>query len=307
MINDLDESLRQLLIEEALLSPAEVDISFDIPTREWSTPVTRPTVNLYLYDMRENRQLRETYWDTEAAEEGRVRLSRRPVRIDLSYMITCWTSTPEDQHRLLWRVLETLFRNSPLPEQVLHGALLQSDHPVRTDVAQPDGVLKNLSDFWGALENQLRPAINLVVTVDLDLAQQPVVPLVFSRILKVGSAGVARDLDGHERLRPELAPGWESAPLTVGGTVRDAKGQPVPDAQVRVVAAERGQPPRQVGSSVATSAAGRYILYGLPPATYTLIVESPGHPVWQKDLVVAVGERGALLPEFIWDVEVGMA
>ncbi len=48
MLSDLDESLRQLLIRRGDLTPAAVDISFDIPTRDWSTPVTKPTVNLYL-------------------------------------------------------------------------------------------------------------------------------------------------------------------------------------------------------------------------------------------------------------------
>src|SRR5512146_862456 len=121
MINDLDETLKQLLIQKAGLDPSEVDISFDIPTRDWSTPVTRPTVNLYLFDIRENRTLRETDWDEEPHADGTVTSRRVPVRIDVSYMITCWTSAPEDQHRLLWRVLETLFRYSPLPAEILQG------------------------------------------------------------------------------------------------------------------------------------------------------------------------------------------
>ena len=125
MINDLDETLKQLLVKKAGLDPSEVDISFDIPTREWSTPVTRPTVNLYLYDLRENRQLRETYWDDEVGEDGRINMKRRPLRIDLSYMITCWTSSAEDQHRLLWRVVETFFRHSPIPDDVTFVRALQ--------------------------------------------------------------------------------------------------------------------------------------------------------------------------------------
>ena len=117
MINDLDESLKQLLIQKAGLDPSEVDISFDIPTRDWATSsaTTRPTVNLYLFDIRENRALRELDWDSEPNHNGAVQTNRLPLRIDLSYMVTCWTSAAEDQHRLLWQVLETFFRNSPLP------------------------------------------------------------------------------------------------------------------------------------------------------------------------------------------------
>ena len=100
MINDLDETLKQLLIQKAQLDPAEVDISFDTPTRDWSTPVTRPTINLYLFDIRENRTLRELDWDDEPSGYGQVRRKRLPLRMDLSYMVTCWTSATEDQHRL---------------------------------------------------------------------------------------------------------------------------------------------------------------------------------------------------------------
>ena len=105
MLSDLDETLKQLLIRNGDLNPAEVDISFDIPTRDWSTPVTKPTVNLYLYDIRENRELRETYWEEEYKGDGSVKLTRGPVRLDISYMLTCWTSQTTDQHLLLWRVV----------------------------------------------------------------------------------------------------------------------------------------------------------------------------------------------------------
>ena len=85
MIDDLVETLRQLLIQKAGLNPTEVDISFDIPTRDWATSsaATRPTVNLYLYDIRENLRLREMYWDqdAQAADRGQVKLKRRPLRM----------------------------------------------------------------------------------------------------------------------------------------------------------------------------------------------------------------------------------
>ena len=58
MINDLDETIKQLLIKNVPLDPAEVDISFEMPGREWSASIAKPTVNLYLYSIQENRDLR---------------------------------------------------------------------------------------------------------------------------------------------------------------------------------------------------------------------------------------------------------
>ena len=306
MINDLDETLKQLLVKKAGLDPAEVDISFDIPTREWSTPVTRPTVNLYLYDLRENRQLRETYWDDEVGEDGKINLKRRPLRIDLSYMITCWTSSAEDQHRLLWRVVETFFRHSPIPEDVLQGDLLQLTHPVNTEVAQPDGVLKNVSDFWGALENQLRPSVSLVVTLDLDLEQIITSPMVLARALKFGPPVVQTGPNGSEIMLPQLEPGWEAGTVRLGGEVRNKKGKPLASAWVRLVSKQVDGQPVQIGPTIQTDAVGRYVFSAVPVGDYTLVVEMTGQSPVQVPLKVAVGERGQPAPELAFPVEVPM-
>ena len=306
MINDLDETLKQLLVEKAGLNASEVDISFDIPTRDWSTPVTRPTVNLYLYDLRENRQLRETYWDDEPGATGQVNLKRRPLRIDLSYMVTCWTSGTEDQHRLLWRVMETFFRFSPIPDDVLQGSLRTLTHPVRTEVAQPDGVLKNVSDFWGALENQLRPSVALVVTLDLDLAQIETHPLVLARALKFGPPVVRPDGKGGQTVLEQLEPGWEAGPIQMGGQVRDKKGKPLSGAAVRLVGKQSGGQPVQVGATVQTDGSGRYVFASVPAGDYTLVVEMPGQVPVQRLLKIAVSERGQPMPELVFPVEVPM-
>jgi hypothetical protein len=306
MINDLDETLKQLLVQKAGLDPAEVDISFDIPTREWSTPVTRPTVNLYLYDVRENTALRETYWDNESADGRRVNLKRRPLRIDLSYMITCWTSSAEDQHRLLWGVLETFFRHSPVPEEVLQGDIRNLTHPVRTEVAQPDGVLKNVSDFWGALENQLRPSVSLVVTLDLDLEQMITSPMILARALKFGSPVVQRSLQGAETILPQLDQGWEAGTVRLGGEVRNKKGKRLEAASVRLVSKQANGQPVQVGPTIQTDNAGRYIFSSVAPGEYTLVVELPGQAPVQQPLKVVVGERGQPAPELAFPVEVPM-
>jgi hypothetical protein len=305
MINDLDETLKQLLVQKAGLSAAEVDISFDIPTREWSTPVTRPTVNLYLFDLRENHALRETYWDEEDGDDRRSNLKRRPLRIDLSYMVTCWTSSAEDQHRLLWRVMETFFRHSPIPDEVLQGDLRHLTHPVRTEVAQPDGVLKNVSDFWGALENQLRPSVALVVTLDLDLEQILSRPLVLARALKFGTTAVEPGPHGDVLVR-QLDPGWEASPIQIGGEVRGPKGQPAPGAAVRLIGKLAEREAAQFGPTVQTGADGRYQFDAVPPGEYTLVVEMPGKTPVQRILKVAVGERGQPMPELVFPVEVPM-
>jgi hypothetical protein len=293
VINDLDETLRTLLVTRAGLGPDSVDISFEIPTKDWSTS-TRPTINLYLYDIRENAKLRETYWNPEPGEKGQIKLKRLPLRIDLSYMITCWTEAIEDQHRLLWQVLDAFFRNSPIPADVLQGNLTKLTHSVRTEVAQSDGILKNVSDFWGALENQLRPAVNVVVTLDLDLEQFQSAQIVFARSVKVGPrAANAGGTESGNQLRA-LMHGSDPAAFQVVGTVRDSKGLPVRRAAVRLIAVEADGQPAQRGPTILTDETGRYLVPGIGPrpgagplepgtdigsGNFTLVVEPPdGRP-----------------------------
>ncbi len=306
MLNDLDDTLRELLVKKGGLDPSEVDISFDIPTRDWSTPVTRPTVNLYLYDIRENRELRDVHWEEYALGDDEVGHRLPPRRIDVSYMITCWTSDVQDQHRLLWRVLETFMRHSPLPDEVLSGNLKGLKHPASTLVAQPDGILKNVSDFWGALENQLRPATSLVVTLELELGQEIVSPLVFSRIVRVGEPKIEQGEFRHERMVDQLRPGWEAMPVQLGGVVTNRRGGPVPGAALRLMRTGADGRPEQVGVTIHSDVDGRYRFARVPPGDYTLVVELAGQAPIQQPLTVAVRERGEPLPELAHHVEVPM-
>ena len=70
MIHAVDESLRALVRREALAGDA-VEVAFDAPTKDWGTRRTTPTVDIYLYDVREDLRRRETGY-VDVREEGRV-------------------------------------------------------------------------------------------------------------------------------------------------------------------------------------------------------------------------------------------
>jgi hypothetical protein len=169
MINDLDETIKQLLIKKGALDNATVDISFDIPDREWSASISKPRINLYLYDIRENHELRGTEWVVTKDSNGKTSRKKNASRLDLSYLITVWANDVADEHRLLWQILHTLFRFPVLPREVLAGKLAKQDYPISTVAAQPDGLFNNPADFWTALDNEIKPSINYVLTVALDL------------------------------------------------------------------------------------------------------------------------------------------
>ncbi len=304
MINDLDETLKQLLIRKGGIAPSVVDIRFSAPTRDRSQAADHHAINLYLYDLRENVEQREVYWDTVKDGDQRVRTTRRPLRIDLSYLITCSAPTVEDEHHLLWQVLETLFRNSPLPDDILQGEMQHLLRPAQTLIAQPDGVLKNPADLWGTMQVGFPPSINLVITVELDLNQVRTTPLVFTRTLKVGRRKVSPDAEGHQVPVEQLEPGWEAAPAQLGGVVHSVGGEPVSGAAVRLLTKTGSGYPAQIGASIITDESGHYRFPSVPPGEYNLVVEVPGQKPLQRPLCVSVGERGEPLPDFVYEVEV---
>ena len=106
MLADLDETLRALLRAELERHGFEgVDIAFDAPAREWSGQLSKPTVNVFLYDMREAEGMRSPEWSA-IKRDGRVREGRPPMVMECSYAITAWTQAVEDEHRLLARTAD---------------------------------------------------------------------------------------------------------------------------------------------------------------------------------------------------------
>jgi hypothetical protein len=179
VIRDLDDTLRELLEQQAPPGSelAGADISFDIPDGDWRGALTALTVNCYLYDIRENRDLRTTE-PIRQRDPVTQRSTWRaaPVRIDCAYCITAWSPAADesvlDEHRLLSQVLMVLLRNRTVPPGVLQGSLTSQMPPYPTVVASTDG-MKNLPEFWGALDQQLKPSLSYVVTLAAMLDPEP--------------------------------------------------------------------------------------------------------------------------------------
>jgi hypothetical protein len=169
MIHDVDESLRLLVKQEALQENG-VEIAFDAPTREWVSRRNAPSVDLYLYDIREDRTRRETMWEEIRDERGHVvERKLRPRWYRLSYLVTAWTQRPEDEHRLLSALLACLVRFEVMPAGLLQGTLEGTDHQVLLTVALPPTEDRSIADVWSAMGGELKPSLDLIVTAPLDV------------------------------------------------------------------------------------------------------------------------------------------
>jgi Pvc16 N-terminal domain len=176
MIHELDESLRKLVTRDAV-NGSGVEVSFDAPTREWAARRNIPTVDLYLYDIREDLQRRDVQYEEVLGESGRV-VERRPPprRFKLSYLVTAWTQRPEDEHRLLSALLHCFLRYDQLPDDVLAGSLADQVHPILVGIALPPPEERSISDVWSALGGDMRAALDLAVIAPFDPSRVLVAP-----------------------------------------------------------------------------------------------------------------------------------
>ncbi|MGB8702338.1 MAG: Pvc16 family protein [Thermosynechococcaceae cyanobacterium] len=251
MISDLSQTLFKILRQTSLPTElANSQIEFDRPTGQFNPQM--PTINLFLYDIRENVELRD---NELLVERDRLRTQATircpPIRMDCTYLVTAWTMTGQDialqEHRLLSQIFQVFSRYPDIPETFLQGQLKQQPFPVPLDIHCGDR-LKNASEFWTSLGIPPRAYLAVTATISMTpwLDSASSVRLVQQTHLKL------------ESMSPDLFP--------IGGTVKDINFQPIPQAIVELVEVEKQQE---------SDGAGEYEFRAIAAGTYTLRVTSP--------------------------------
>ena len=181
MISEVDEALRAL-VRRDVLAGSDVEVVLDAPTKDWAARRNAPTVDLYLYDIREDVRRRERGQVHEYDARGHVVGRHLPPRwFKLSYLVTAWTQRPEDEHRLLSALLTCFLRQDALPADLLAATdpegLRMADLPVTLTVGLPPPEDRAFADVWSALGGELKPSLDVVVVVPTDTHQRaPVGP-----------------------------------------------------------------------------------------------------------------------------------
>jgi hypothetical protein len=217
-------------------------VSFEAPTNQWAAGLTAPTVDLFLYDLREAADVPVGGW-SEHRGNGRARLERPALRLECSYAVTAWTREAEDEHRLLSQTLAVLLAHTRLPERVLGERLAEASlrqGPIVTRIGQPKGDHK--AEFWTAVGGRYRVSLDYVVTLSI------VPGVTFERGPEVRTHTV-RVADR----RTEAQPPFERHGC--GGIVRSADGRPVADAWLVLP---------DVGAWASSGPDGRFLFTGVP-------------------------------------------
>ena len=173
MLHDVDASLEVLLRTQVPLPERDVDVSFHAPDRTWAAGLSRPTVDLFLWDV--SRSAEEAAAGRQVVRGGQGWSRSMPdARVRVRYLVTAWTADVRDEHQLLAAVLVCLLRNRELPADAVVGALGATGPLPVLRVGRSDD--ENRADLWRSLGGELKPAIELVVTASVDTSLSVPVP-----------------------------------------------------------------------------------------------------------------------------------
>ncbi|MBE2198360.1 MAG: DUF4255 domain-containing protein [Anaerolinea sp.] len=256
MIADLDRTIEKLLAAEIPIKNGEIDVKFEQPKREWSARLARPTINFFLYDVRENNILRQHQWQQTATTNGRspdniTQLKRTPYRFDLNYMITTWATEAQDEHRLLTNCMIALLRHPILPRAHFVGEMETQPYDIQARLGYHDK-LTNPAEVWSSLDNEIRPSLSYTVTIAINPWVTVARPVAHTFTLRAGQK------NNGQHLNQETA----SETISIRGVITKAD-----HPQTGIEVALKG-----TGLFATTDTEGQFYLNALQPGDYTLVV-----------------------------------
>ena len=194
MLELIDESLEAFFRASVPLSATDVDVSFEPPDREWSAKLTRPTVNIFLWDIRRSvskarsglrtvERAGATFYEAAAALPRsalrRHGLDQRPRRRAGA------ARRPHSSPPRPW------CDRSGIPRRRLRRTV---DPPTLSMAAAGEDHM----DVFKALEGQLKPGLNIVLSTEFSIdVARPAGPPVDSIATTFGRFG-----SGHHRIDP---------------------------------------------------------------------------------------------------------
>lgn len=282
MLNTLDNILKAVLDRDWGTS-TKPGFYFEPPDEGWSTKTggsADPKLNIYLYEVTENRNFRRAEWDVIEQSDHSYVSSHPPVYFDCHYLLSAWSPITEtetasavlEEHGILSDAIRVILRNPDVSPAALGivdgGTVLQQAHIYLT-VASPE-TPRVLNDFWSTMKQPWRLAVPVIITAPLDLLRDaepaPMVTTFIQRYANIASTTV------DERIQ-------------IGGmVVRDDNGLPLLGAKV-----QRRSVSGNVLKEIMTDSQGRYSFAGLNRGNIRLHVEAAGMTAIDRNLSIPDG------------------
>jgi uncharacterized protein DUF4255 len=169
------ESALQAWLREQLPLPAEIgDVSFDSPDVSWGDALTRPTVNLFLFDIARAGQ-QSVPMPPRRDQRGLLVQERPAPCVAFSYLLSTWHTDVREEHRLLGDAVRAVLSTPVLNTPVLSPELNQESEP--SELVGP--VMLGLSEtndvrareLWMGLGGRLHAGLVLIVTTAVPLGR----------------------------------------------------------------------------------------------------------------------------------------
>ncbi|MBD2215123.1 DUF4255 domain-containing protein [Nostoc linckia FACHB-104] len=249
----------------SLTSTEQIDFSHPSNRKEEGAG---PTLNLYIYDIRESKQMQHSGRQVErkvtrALQPGGVNWS--PSWFEISMLLTVWDRTALGEHHLMSEAISVLLRHRLLREEFLVSELRGYGNLNMTVSLEPQ---LEAGSLWSALTIPLRPALYLMVTVPFE-PERNVVPLVWERILQI------QNQFGHGSVETI------TKKVVIAGVVKSAvTNQPIVEAEIQVIGTQKSTNSSNEGLFYFENLRmGNYILslncHGYLPLQVNVLVDSP--------------------------------
>jgi hypothetical protein len=244
MFHQIDHALEQYLRAEVPLPPSGVDVAFNAPAKDWSARISRPTINLFLWDIRRSSTKQRAGFD-EVELEGQTFRRLPPRALEMRYLITAWSSEHRDEHQLLGSVAAAVLNRRSIPDHYLPpGFELPDERPVSLSLTTTADLKPN--DFWSSIDGQLKPGLDVVVSFR-----------VATELVEVADPASSVEVGLADRNEPSAT---SSRSYVTGHTAN-------PDAVGRRVRTRRG--------SATVHETGSFVVPGIPGDELTIESEPP--------------------------------
>jgi hypothetical protein len=291
MIDDIDRTINALLVRDLPADlVSQVRISFAAPDNHFPPQsVTLPAIDIFLYDIRENLEVRTSERMTsQQTSNTHTSLQKLPVHVSYSYLITAWsgsTSNPDqDEHRLLGAVLQVLLRYRTIPAEVMQGKLANLIPLPKADIIQSDA-LQGRGDYWQSLGGRPKAFINYMLTVPM-YAFQPItnVPLI------TDAQGSSENMFGSDA-EPKRTERHRNQVAIAGSVYNATTNVLLPGASVSITSTAH-----DFRGYSAMAPDGYFHFVGLQPGSYALTASMSGTPynTVQQNVVVTADAQGKI-------------
>jgi hypothetical protein len=168
MLADLDSALSRYLTEETLPGQS-IKVELDPPTKDWASRRTGPVLNLFLADVREDLDRRTVNPRELVNDNGQVTARVAPLRFyAVTYLLTAWTATPEDDHQLLGSALIALLKQDIVPPSYIGGQLASivgTGFSITTRIGGKTFTERMVTELMTAIGGDYRPTLSIVASI----------------------------------------------------------------------------------------------------------------------------------------------